>query len=1582
MASRRTSDWLDGDDDSRGVSQNNRALYNTDCDDEDEDEAAEGGMARADGYLGTSNPPGDVPEAAAQAPTTSSAKSKVKSLDKACTKINKRATDGQRDEDEHELEGGGMARTDGHSGRSNPSGDTPEAAGQASTSRKTNCEVKSPEKACRMTKKETTDETNKKDDASKRRIPPEDLPKNFVITENSGITNCSLHQKCLFLCVAKELKMWNVDVHCSSLVKFWTRQLEKHCAENGTNPSCRFGDKKEVTNEIRRLQNDDNLGEESIIVLAMLLGASITVFEINPLGDVTIKDGSGKSATVSVCGVFNDIQDVTQIYILQSGLKDWRRKAASHFSRVHPAGKDTDAEKGSRGGKRMTTAAPKSKDFAKDDESYDQDDGNDKSVKMVGAPPPIFRVQKDGRWLKSCNLRTPTGWITFLADDTSGVQLTSSEPSALSGSPTSTTPSAIPGLSEGRASSTSPARTASRRPPSTSGPIGFSGLDKASPREDAERGPTLAPERKLPAPKSKDFAKEDDSNDHKGGNDKSVRVLGAPPAVQLTSSTSPAPSASSPRTTPSTFPAPSAARASSTSSTPPAPRGLPSTPTSSKPTKERGCLSTSTSSTSRASEIMPSDRVEVAAKVVTTCEKDEGNDDASMKGERREDTPLCDVCDAKTATKQCNDCKKIKVFCDECNICLHSSGTMQGHTRKDIHDAPASGNSPSAAERTAPDLVPLKTASKGIGAGDNAPLQATTATLSAKGKEYTVTHGGTVTIGRQSQLEGKKKADIMIDPPFIDKVYNILTMSSKHATVKFKTNGLYIRNCMGVSEHRQVTVDGQIIERDQELQVDPTSTHIIRVCEAEIVFSPSSPSSPTSQSTSSSTSSPTGTLLSTPLDHSGRNKKDDGTKTLHETASSHFLKRGKSWKSVEEMSREARSKSKKIEENKAKAKARLAQTTAKKQAAAGKRKRKDNDNGAQDDTWSEFVCPSTGMHMYKNKRTGTTKQFVSKAEYDCWTERRDEKTGKVFYSHSKSFEARLRKPSLGPCKYHESSTCSREDCPYTHSNARKRAARVLHEDRFGRKEKGSGNPAEPYSNRGELKTAAATIFGRRSDRLEKTKKNWLVVFNNVGDPKMPDITRFYNRAKATATEGKQCKDWFKDGALQSLKAAIDKLGEPDCKYYYIEVKDIEKVIARSEVEIPGQVVAGMNSAVQRLNCAAYIVLNSRRPQQSQTGFDMLTKVTSQGVKTYGSYKVKVSRLTNGAFRSSAAVVQDGQSAMKHGDAIPIDVGKKITKDAATFEIRNTSKEPMKRKKSVEREGDRKRQRQDKHLPENRDTGHTHASTARKESTSTGNKMDDALSESERQRKGRTQKKDDKAETLDSATDDLEATEDEESQDLNDPSDEERDSADSVESAENVWGGWVFPSEPTQRDDSKKEEAVHFSHNSKGELGKLSVMSPMPIIAGEQRKLTGPNGHLFHHVSGVYQASKDPSNTTYINAVNVECGFAARRVGISVRRSRQWQAAWKRKRVKIMYVALMEYFELHDEARHILIKTWPKYLTFSRKPTDEFWGMALAKGEWVGENKLGILLMNIRLRVLKKERLLIQEKEVFRKGADR
>ena len=95
---------------------------------------------------------------------------------------------------------------------------------------------------------------------------------------------------------------------------------------------------KKVAHEIRRLQNHDNLGEESIIVLAQLLDASVTVFEINPLGNVTINDGSGKSGTISLCGVFNDVPDVqTKIYLLQSGLNNWCRKADSHCSRVHPA---------------------------------------------------------------------------------------------------------------------------------------------------------------------------------------------------------------------------------------------------------------------------------------------------------------------------------------------------------------------------------------------------------------------------------------------------------------------------------------------------------------------------------------------------------------------------------------------------------------------------------------------------------------------------------------------------------------------------------------------------------------------------------------------------------------------------------------------------------------------------------------------------------------------------------------------------------------------------------------------------------------------------------------------------------------------------------------------------------------------------------------------------------------------------------------------------------------------------------------------------------------------------------------------
>ena len=76
-----------------------------------------------------------------------------------------------------------------------------------------------------------------------RSQPPHPVAtKNFVIKKKSGVTNSFLHQKCLFLCVEDELRAWNVDVHCRSLVRFWTARLKKHGADNGSNPYCHYGD--------------------------------------------------------------------------------------------------------------------------------------------------------------------------------------------------------------------------------------------------------------------------------------------------------------------------------------------------------------------------------------------------------------------------------------------------------------------------------------------------------------------------------------------------------------------------------------------------------------------------------------------------------------------------------------------------------------------------------------------------------------------------------------------------------------------------------------------------------------------------------------------------------------------------------------------------------------------------------------------------------------------------------------------------------------------------------------------------------------------------------------------------------------------------------------------------------------------------------------------------------------------------------------------------------------------------------------------------------------------------------------------
>ena len=72
--------------------------------------------------------------------------------------------------------------------------------------------------------------------------------------------------------------------------------------------------------------------------LARASGYDITVLEINNGGPFQITDDNGTSARAAYVMTYTARKDARnaekEIYILQSGEKDWTRNAASHFSRL------------------------------------------------------------------------------------------------------------------------------------------------------------------------------------------------------------------------------------------------------------------------------------------------------------------------------------------------------------------------------------------------------------------------------------------------------------------------------------------------------------------------------------------------------------------------------------------------------------------------------------------------------------------------------------------------------------------------------------------------------------------------------------------------------------------------------------------------------------------------------------------------------------------------------------------------------------------------------------------------------------------------------------------------------------------------------------------------------------------------------------------------------------------------------------------------------------------------------------------------------------------------------------------------
>jgi ribA/ribD-fused uncharacterized protein len=136
-------------------------------------------------------------------------------------------------------------------------------------------------------------------------------------------------------------------------------------------------------------------------------------------------------------------------------------------------------------------------------------------------------------------------------------------------------------------------------------------------------------------------------------------------------------------------------------------------------------------------------------------------------------------------------------------------------------------------------------------------------------------------------------------------------------------------------------------------------------------------------------------------------------------------------------------------------------------------------------------------------------------------------------------------------------------------------------------------------------------------------------------------------------------------------------------------------------------------------------------------------------------------------------------------------------------------------------------------------------------------------------------------------------------------------------------------------------------------GKYRFLSNFYLAPVRFNQTTFPsNEHAF-------QAAKTHNNLIRdLIAYHVEKPGDAKKIGRDLR----LRSDWERVKLDIMHRIVYSKFALNDDLARKLLKTGNAELIEGNNWGDEYWGMVLRgrrKDEWVGENHLGNILMQVR-----------------------
>lgn len=116
-----------------------------------------------------------------------------------------------------------------------------------------------------------------------------------------------------------------------------------------------------------------------------------------------------------------------------------------------------------------------------------------------------------------------------------------------------------------------------------------------------------------------------------------------------------------------------------------------------------------------------------------------------------------------------------------------------------------------------------------------------------------------------------------------------------------------------------------------------------------------------------------------------------------------------------------------------------------------------------------------------------------------------------------------------------------------------------------------------------------------------------------------------------------------------------------------------------------------------------------------------------------------------------------------------------------------------------------------------------------------------------------------------------------------------------------------------------------------------------------------SGYSYGSVEHAFQASKTLNIDERMEIRNAPTPGKAKRLGRRVQLRKDWESI----KIGNMKSFLVQKFYSNAELKQKLIDTGDKQLIEGNNWGDKFWGMVQEDGQWVGENNLGKLLMEVR-----------------------